>query len=172
MNPSPTSGTGLRHRRAMEHATVKQQLEATRAELERLTPGLPIQTGSYPAVLWFGLKGADDWLKTLNVKVPVTLLRGAVQELGLDDFEDSDQVEVPRVLLAAIAAFIRDGEPFCDHSVGICACSSRGTMEELELASRGLRTCPDCHGDGVDFEKETKCARCNGACHVPLEGTL
>lgn len=62
--------------------------------------------------------------------------------------------EVPAVLIEALVEYL--GEDIdCDHEVGICACGTRQLVEELGLALRREAICPDCAGDGFDWDRET-----------------
>ena len=68
--------------------------------------------------------------------------------------------DISVAFVRAVLENIMDGEPGCDHSVGICMCGERAVVEELQLWLDGKETCPECHGDGFIWNK-VKYARPN-----------
>lgn len=65
----------------------------------------------------------------------------------------SGDTDVPRSLLKAIVKYLRE-DLGCDHSVGICMCSTIGLVEELQLALNGRKTCPNRCEHGAVFSIE------------------
>lgn len=123
---------------------------------------------------------------------PAQLLREAMEAIaGAEPARyGKDTVDVTRRFVQALVDEINDGDPFCDHSVGICSCAVQGVLEELELALEGKQTCSNCGGEGVvydeakyneakaeaekdgwtvdDYAGAIKCPKCDGSGRVPL----
>jgi hypothetical protein len=99
----------------------------------------------------------------IPVAVESELLRLAVADLT--DGEDS--IEVPAELMRGLVAGLTELQQAiggCDHSVGICGCEQTDRLEQLKLALVGEKFCPDCGGDGVDWNtvEPRTCPRCDG----------
>lgn len=81
-------------------------------------------------------------------------LLAAALAAAFSDGTRVDDQDVPVALVELLLEHIEEGEPFCDHSVGICACSTRAVMEELTLWVAGKRLCTNCGGDGIEDYEE------------------
>lgn len=77
--------------------------------------------------------------------------------------------DVSEDLIRAIVAHLEEGDLVCDHSVNVCACGARETLEDLTLWLSHKRTCGECGGDGFhfvgydaeyDIEQHEPCPRC------------
>lgn len=78
--------------------------------------------------------------------------------------------DVSEALVTAIVDYIMEGDPFCDHSVGICQCDTRGVVAELKLWLEHKETCPVCHGDGFVYSQEMYDQRAAEATPDEIEG--
>lgn len=78
------------------------------------------------------------------VMLEPNLIKEVAAEL---DFLSEAEVEFSVELVEALIEELLDAEPFCDHSVGICACSTQGVIEALRGALVGMKDCPACFGD-------------------------
>ncbi len=96
------------------------------------------------------MSGDDAW-----VPVPDRLMVGVADEIRhIFSPPTGDTSEVPATLIEALIEYL--GEDIeCDHEVGICACGTRQLVEELGLALRREALCPDCAGDGFDWDQDT-----------------
>jgi hypothetical protein len=91
----------------------------------------------------------SDW-----ITIPESLLAHAFQVMNpYPAPANSPGIDVPPSLLEGILEYL-SGDLDCDHSVGICACGSRGLVQEITLALRGQSLCPRCGGDGCDWSAE------------------
>lgn len=61
--------------------------------------------------------------------------------------------EVPASLVEGLRQYMADGDSD-DHSVGLCTCDTNALAYELGLTLNGEMTCPDCNGDGFNYDAE------------------
>lgn len=103
-----------------------------------------------------------------------------------DKLDDCGDQDVPVALMELVAEHIEEGLDGCDHSVGVCECSARATLQELQLWLAGRRWCPECGGEGIgDMRVDTvvdpdtgdvyddhityPCQFCDGKGTLPIE---
>lgn len=112
------------------------------------------------------------------VPVPVELLKLGLEEILQAPPEPDGFLQVPPTLLTALAAYIRENDgDTCDHDVGICNCTLRNLMNDLDLAAVGLQMCLECGGDGRNYEideateavREGMCPTCKGDSFVSIQ---
>lgn len=92
------------------------------------------------------------------IELPTDLMKEAVDcvvpylAVSKDDRSNSIKTfDYSRKFIEALVEEIKEGEPFCDHSVGICACGALAILNELQLRLKGMKTCPTCYGDGFEY---------------------
>jgi hypothetical protein len=73
--------------------------------------------------------------------------------------ENNQATDVPRALVQGVVKYLSE-DLGCDHSVGICMCSTIGVVQELKLALEGKLTCHGCGGDGFDWNKARHQVEC------------
>ena len=107
------------------------------------------------------------------IEIPETLLHQALRESDpltrlleirpikyMTELRDhKDLTDVPRTLIEAIIEYLSE-DLGCDHSVGICMCSTIAVVNELNLLLDGKMTCPTCHGEGFTFDYDALEAAC------------
>lgn len=81
-------------------------------------------------------------------------LLGAALHEAFGTSGDVETTDIDPGFVELLLAYIEESEPLCDHSVGICACVTRGVMEELTLWVAGLRLCTNCGGEGIEDYEE------------------
>lgn len=108
------------------------------------------------------------------IEMPVELMREAVNCLipylavSREDRSNSiEKYDYSRKFIEALIEEIIEGEPFCDHEVGICACGAIAILDELKLRLNGQTACPQCYGEGwIDISSEDyrmkTCPKCLG----------
>jgi hypothetical protein len=90
------------------------------------------------------------WAAALSSVGPV---KAAWPEVAQEPKPDAT-TDVSVALVTALVEHIVDGEPFCDHSVGICQCATIGTLRELKLWLDYKETCRKCGGEGSYFSQD------------------
>lgn len=125
---------------------VRRQLSLIAAELERFDEITP----DYEA----------EWVSDLQDMV--TQVTKATQE------KPRGREDIPGELLAAVIAYLKEGDEPPDRSVGIWGNGWGELAHELALAREGKLTCPRCGGDtytwdeGVFLEKTAEIAKQTG----------
>lgn len=63
--------------------------------------------------------------------------------------------QVSGTLIQGIIDFLSDelDAGGCDHSVNICACGDAAVVEELQRVMAGEVQCPDCGGEGYNYDQ-------------------
>jgi len=82
------------------------------------------------------------------------LVRAAFDELAPSVKEGSthlERLDFTDDFIEALIDELIEGDPICDHSVGICACYLIDLIRELKLQINGRETCPLCAGDGFIY---------------------
>jgi hypothetical protein len=62
---------------------------------------------------------------------------------------DVETTDINPEFVETLAEYLEEADLVCDHSVGICCCPARATLEALRLWLAGRLLCSECGGEGI-----------------------